>query len=160
MERIDFYEKKEVLHKEMLSYIRKAVQIAGGLIISKSVIGYILISPDGYDTTQELAIDKIKIKNGILHFHDADALDETCAWHDSFEILPCCTTQICDSVYEIIESLSTQDDFAQEKREEFADYVETVFPGYGSRIDWDHFSNLDTMAHNLMEQVRLWLPNS
>ena len=160
MERIDFYEKKEALHKEMLSYIREAVQIAGGSISSKHTIGYIIISPDGCETTQELAIDEIKIEDGILRFHDTNAYDESNAWHDSFEILSCCTTQICDTVYEIIERLSTQDDFAEEKREEFTDYVETVFPGYGSRINWDYFSNLDTMEHNLMEQVRLWLPNS
>ena len=160
MERIDFYEKKEALHKEMLSYIREAVQIAGGSISCKHAIGYIIISQDGYETTQELAIDEIKIEEGILCFHDANAYDESCAWHDAFELLQCCTTQICDTVYDIIERLSIQDGFAEEKREEFTDYVETVFPGYGSRIDWDYFSNLETMEKNLMEQVRLWLPNS
>lgn len=160
MKKIDFYEKKEALHKEMLSYIKEAVEIAGGSISCKHTIGYIIISPDGFDSTQELAIDEIKIEDGILRFHDVYAGDGIYAWHYAFEILQCCTTQICDTVYGIIERLSTQDNFAEEKREEFTDYVETVFPGYSSRIDWDYFSNLDTMEHNLMEQVRLWLPNS
>ena len=157
MERIDFYEKKETLHDEMLSYIRNAVEIAGGSISSKSVLGYIIISPVGYETTQELAIDEVKIDDGILQFHDANAIDESYAWYESFEILSCCTTQICDTVYEIIERLSTQDDFAEEKREEFTDYVESVFPGYSSRIDWDYFDNIDTMENNLMTQVHWWV---
>ena len=161
MERIDFYEKKEALHKEMLSYIREALEISGGSIeFSGTVLGYILVSPDGYESTKELAIDEIRNENGYIRFHDANAFDESNSWIDSDELMYCCLDNICDHIYTIIKARSQSESFTKQRREEFTDYVETVFPGYGSRIDWDYFSNLDTMEHNLMEQVRLWLPNS
>ena len=58
MERINFYEKKEALHKEMLSYIREAVQIAGGEIDIHRMVGYVIISPDGAESTREYVLTK------------------------------------------------------------------------------------------------------
>lgn len=48
------------------------------------------------------------------------------------------------------------EDFAENKRNEFYEYVAHHCPGFEDKIDWMYFQNLDTMPNNLAEQVRVW----
>ena len=157
MKEIDFLEKKEALNKEMLKYIEDGVKILGGTADIHRMVGCAIVSFDGHETTEEICIDKIEIKRGILRFHDVNAFGEDYAWYTKDELLWCSMDSVCDSIQRLLKVMSSDESFAEDKREEFTDYVEKVFPGYGSRIDWDCFDNIDTMENNLITQVCLWM---
>lgn len=157
MERIDFYEKKEALHKEMLKYISDCVEIAGGEIDIHRMVGYVIISPDGAESTREICVDELKLRDGFLYFHDANAIDEANEWIGKDDVLCCSIDSVCDSVDKALLQISEREDFAEEKRNEFTDYVESVFPGFSSRVHWEYFENLKTMDENLITQVHLWI---
>ena len=157
MKEIDFLEKKEALNKEMLKYIEDGVKILGGTADIHRMVGYAVVSLDGHETTKEICINEVEIKQGILRFHDANAIDWDCGWYAFDELLWCSMDSVCDSIQRLLNVMSSNESFAEDKREEFTDFVEKVFPGYGSRIDWDYFDNIDTMENNLMAQVHWWM---
>ena len=157
MKEIDFSEKKEALNDEMLEFIREGVKVAGGSADIHRMVGYVIISPCGCESTKEICVDEVKLERGILRFHDANAFDEDYAWYTKDELLWCSMDSVCDSIQRLLEVISSNESFAEDKREEFTDFVEKVFPGYGSRIDWDYFDNIDTMENNLMTQVHWWM---
>ena len=157
MKELDFLEKKEALNKEMLKYIEDGVKILGGTADIHRMVGYAVVSFDGHETTKEICINEVEIKRGILRFHDANALDEDYAWYTKDELLWCSMDSVCDSIQQLLEEISSDEDFAEDKREEFTDFVENVLPGCSDRIDWSYFENLDTMENNLITQVRCWM---
>ena len=76
MKEIDFSEKKEALNDEMLEFIREGVKVAGGSADIHRMVGYVIISPCGCESTKEICVDEVKLERGILRFHDANAFDE------------------------------------------------------------------------------------
>lgn len=61
-----------------------------------------------------------------------------------------------DDVVEFEDEEPDEDDFAEQKREEFRDYVAHHCPGFEDRIDWEYFMNLKSMPENLAMQVENW----
>lgn len=49
------------------------------------------------------------------------------------------------------------EDFAEQKREEFHEYVAHHAPDFEDKIDWEHFMNEKSMPWNLSEQIRVWM---
>lgn len=157
MKEIDFSEKKEALNDEMLEFIKEGVKIAGGSADIHRMVGYVIVSPCGCESTKEICVDEVKLERGILRFHDANAFVEDDAWYTRYDILSCSMETVCSSIQQLLEVISSDEDFAEDKREEFTDFVENVLPGCSDRIDWSYFENLDTMENNLITQVRCWM---
>ena len=74
------------------------------------------------------------------------------------------TKEACDEAHEfdfdVVEfedEEPDEDDFAEQKREEFRDYVAHHCPGFEDRIDWEYFMNLKSMPENLAMQVENWM---
>lgn len=51
------------------------------------------------------------------------------------------------------------EDFAEQKREEFREYVAHHAPDFEDKINWEYFQNSKSMPWNLSEQIRLWCKN-
>lgn len=49
------------------------------------------------------------------------------------------------------------EDFAEQKREEFREYVAHHAPDFEDKIDWEYFMNGNSMPWNLSEQIRVWM---
>ena len=67
------------------------------------------------------------------------------------------TAEACeaDNACKVIE-FDDDESFAEQKRDEFRDYVAHHCPGFEDRIDWEYFMNLKSMPENLAMQVENW----
>lgn len=67
-----------------------------------------------------------------------------------------CEAQNTMQVVEFEDEEPDEEDFAEQKREEFRDYVAHHCPGFEDKIDWEYFMNLKSMPENLAMQVENW----
>lgn len=74
------------------------------------------------------------------------------------------TKEACENdnkpqVFEFDDDNSDEEDFAEQKREEFREYVAHHAPGCEKMIDWEHFYNNKSMPENLSTQIFCWAAN-
>lgn len=106
MKYIDFYEKKKALHDEMLEAIVTLFNLGGITEIDfeqncELQNAYIILSPDGIDSTYETKVSKIRCKNnGVSVLSEGENKWISCEY--AGRIVSCTLETLYDAVYDYV----------------------------------------------------------
>ena len=64
---------------------------------------------------------------------------------------------IADNKVSFVDFDKDDEDFSEQKREEFREYVAHHAPDFEDKIDWEYFMNEKSMPWNLSEQIKVWM---
>lgn len=64
---------------------------------------------------------------------------------------------VADNKVTFVDFEEDNEDFAEQKREEFREYVAHHAPDFEDKIDWEYFMNEKSMPWNLSEQIKVWM---
>ena len=107
--KIDFYKMKRELHYKMVDAITSLLKKHGltefDLLASDADHAFIIVSPDGAESTQEIEVQKVFLKDDALF---ANSLDE--GWIDKdiylgnpSSVLHCSLADLYESLYDYLE---------------------------------------------------------
>ncbi len=102
--RIDFYKMKRELHYKMVDAITALLKSHGltefDLLASDADHAFIIVSPDGAYSTEEIEVEKVFLKDGSLF---ATSLDD--GWIDKDIYLGCPSSVLHGSLADLYETL-------------------------------------------------------